>query len=333
MAVLSVYIDLDPSQFATADARATQLNALLDEAGRMVDTAVDLSHDELVGLRQDIDRIREELDPETLGAGGARGLAVFASRTEDLFEVKPVGRPLEALVHLGDRPFMDPLTLTTDEERWCVALVSRRAGRIFLGSSDGFEEIDNVEDDTHGQHRQGGWSSLRYQRGIEEEKRDHLDNVAGSLLKLLRRRGFDMLLIGGPEPIDDEFEGRLHPYLAERVAGRVDIDVDTANGASVLEAAGPVFEAHAAAAEAERLDRFRAGIGRGEDGLAVAGPEAVTDALEQRRVEVLLLDATGPSDVSGPAIQSALEGAAEIFVVRSSPELQGHGGVGALLRF
>src|SRR5687767_10372844 len=107
MAVLSVYIDLDPSQFATADARATQLNALLDEAGRMVDTAVDLSHDELVGLRQDIDRIREELDPETLGAGGARGLAVFASRTEDLFEVKPVGRPLEALVHLGDRPFMD----------------------------------------------------------------------------------------------------------------------------------------------------------------------------------------------------------------------------------
>ena len=333
MAVLSVYIDLDPAQFATADARATQLNALLDEAGKMVDSAVDLSREELVALRNDIDRVREELDPETLGAGGARGVAVFASGTENLFEVKPVGRPLEALVHVGDGPYMDPLTLTTDQERWCVVLVNRRAGRIFLGDSESFEEIDNVEDDTHGQHRQGGWSQLRYQRGIDEEKRDHLDHVSDELLKLLRRRGFDLLLVGGPEPIDDELEARLHPYLAERVAGRVSIDVDTANGASVLEAAAPVFEAHARAAEAERLDRFRAGIGRGADGLAVAGPEAVADALEQRRVEVLLLDRSVPAEVSGPAIESAIEGAAEVFVVRHSPDLEGHGGIGALLRF
>src|SRR4051794_423180 len=90
--VLSLFIDLDPSQFPTGEARASELNSLLDEAAKHVD-AGDFDHVARVHLREDIDRVREALDPQSLGAGGARGLAVFACGPADLLEIVPLPQP------------------------------------------------------------------------------------------------------------------------------------------------------------------------------------------------------------------------------------------------
>ena len=96
-------------------------------------------------------------------------------------------------------------------------------------------------------------------------------------------------------------------------------------------AAAEVVERHVAAVEREALDRMAQGIGRGDRG--VSGPDAVMEALEQARVEILLL----AEDFDAPELDEALEKAitqsAEVLVVRHHDDLVMHGGIGAVLRF
>jgi peptide chain release factor subunit 1 len=358
--VLSLYFDLDPAQFATAPARASQITSLLDEAAKMIEARDDLDHGELTGLRADVERVRGLFDPQRMAAGGVRGIAVFACGPAGVLEVVRTPYPVEARVVINDSPHLEPLAAAADRERWCVVLVNRRDGRIFFGDQDGLEEAENVRDETGSQQQQGGWSQRRYEERQEGEKRDHLEHVAERLLAYLRARPFDRLLIGGPDPIDAEFEGRLHPYLEERLSGRVQVDVENSSPADVLAAAAPVFEEHRRAHEREAIERLRAGLGRGPDGLAVAGLPDVLSALNEQRVEVLLMEpgtskrgwvdpVTGflaadpgasPSgelqereDVMDAAIEKAVEQSAEVLVLRDAPDLGPHGGVAALLRF
>lgn len=330
--VLSVYFDLDPSTFPTAEARASQITSVCDEAGKLVEQRRDeLDHASLIGLREDIERIRGAFDPQTMGAGGTRGIAVFACGPSDLFETVRLPHPVDTRITLGQSPDVTPLAATGDHERWAVVLISTRDGRVFMGDQEHMDDLGNVYDDVHGQHRQGGWSQRRYEASIDEDRHTHLARVSDELLALLRQRPFDRLLVGGPEPLPEEFEGVMHPYLTERLAGRIHIDVDTASPAAVLEAAAPVFAEHRAAHQRDALGRFKASLGRG-DGRAAAGREEVEDALVQRRVEILLLEpqADGVEDL----VEQAIDGSAEVLVVDDeTPDLGPHGGVGAVLRF
>ena len=297
-----------------------------------------------------------------MGAGGTRGIAVFACGPCDILEVIRTAHPVESRVVINHTPHIEPLAAAGDRERWCVVLVNRREGRILFGDQDGLEEFENVHDDTLNQQQQGGWSQRRYEESQEGEKRDHLDNVSARLLWHVRAHPFDRLLVVGPEPIDAEFEQRLHPYVKERlVKGSAKVDVEAASPADVLTAITPVFEKQLPPARARGDRAARAGLGRGPDGLAVAGLHDVLDALNQQRVECLLLEprvsrrgwldpTTGflsaepgdaPSggelveqeDVLELAIERAVEQSAEVLILRDQPDLGPHGGVAALLRF
>ena len=83
--VLSLYLNLDPSQFATPPARKTSVRSLLDEADRRLRDANGLSHDDKMALRASLDRAAGFLEND-LPSDGAHGLAVFASEPMDLFE-------------------------------------------------------------------------------------------------------------------------------------------------------------------------------------------------------------------------------------------------------
>src|SRR4051794_17959657 len=84
--VLSLYLDLDPSQFAVPRARASEVRSLLDEADRRVRELHDgLSHEDRGELERSVERAREFLEGD-LDAEGAHGVAVFVSQSANLFE-------------------------------------------------------------------------------------------------------------------------------------------------------------------------------------------------------------------------------------------------------
>jgi peptide chain release factor subunit 1 len=353
--VLSLYLDLDPTEFATPPARATAVRSLLDEAERKVKERDSLPHGDRMALDAALRRARAFLERE-LPTDGAHAVAVFASEPAELFEALKLPRSVPNRVAIGRSPLVGPLARLERGERWCVALVSRRDARIFRGSPDGLREIEQIHDLVFGQHDRGGLSQARYQRGIEKEKADHLKNTAEALMRHYKRRPFQRLITGGPREVVSDFESKLHGYLKERLAGRIEVDVDTATPEHVLKAAQPRFEELEREREAETLERL------GERG--ACGAADVLRALNERRIETLLLDEQfaapgrqcpecgwlGPADetrcpvdgtglvaledLTDAAIELALQQSAGILAVRHDPEaLRDHDGIAALVRF
>lgn len=285
--VLSVYLNLDPSVFPTRQARAVEIHSVIDDAERRLREANGLSHEHKQALAADIERVRGFFGSEEFSAKGAHGLALFCSGPSGLFEVLRLPRPVDRRVVIDDGPFVAPLAGVVSDGTWCVLLVNRKVGRLFCGGPEWLAEETQIFDDVHGQHDQGGWSQARYQRSVEKEVEDHFKNVASAAFARFQRAPFDRLLIGGPEEIVAAFEERLHPYLRDRVAGRIEIDVETAKGDDVVRAAQPVVGQVADQRRQAATGRLREGLAKG--GRAVAGLEEVLDALNERRVETLLL--------------------------------------------
>ena len=169
-------------------------------------------------------------------------------------------RAVQNEVAIGRSPLVGPLARVARRERWCVTLVNRRDARIFRGSPDGLREIEQIHDEVFGQHDQGGWSQARYQRGIEKEKDDHLKNTCDALMRHFKRQPFERLIVGGPREVVTDFESKLHGYLQERLAGRIEVDVEHSSPDEVLDVRPPADrgdgpEARARGARAPRRAR------------------------------------------------------------------------------
>jgi peptide chain release factor subunit 1 len=356
--VLSVILNLDPAEFATPPARSTAVTSVLTEAAHRVDEAAGLTHEERGALKEDVERVREALMASDIAQNGTRAVAVYACKPADLLEVVRINRPVESTVVLDRSPYLEPLVAEAHEERWCVLLVNRRNARFFVGGDGALEETDRVEDDVHSQHDQGGWSQARYQRGVEKEKDDHLVHVAEVAFGAYKQRGFDRLLIGAPDELVRELEGKLHTYLRERIVGRLHMDVENSSIEEVRAAAAAAIEDWSRRCEREALDRLVEGVGRG--GRGAAGLAAVLQALNEARVDTLLVGETfrseggrdpdtgmlhagdhGPdgkelervANIVEPAIEKAIEQSARVIKVRYHDDLGPLGGIGAVLRY
>ena len=357
--VLSVFVNLDPRQFATPPARDTQIRSVLDHASRLLRERDDLAHSEREALKADLERVQHALT-NGLDAKGAHGVAVFCSSAAGLFEVLKLSEPVEHQPVISDSPFLEPLARLGVPERWCVLLANRRVARLFCGPSGMLEELELIEDDVHGQHSQGGWSQSRYERSVDKDVKDHLRHTAEVAFTTLREELPVGILLGGPEELVGDLEAALHPYLRERVVGRVGIGVENAHPDDVRSAAAE----HIAAAERRRDDEALQLFARelARQGRAAAELPGVLHAVTEQRVETLLVDegfaapgvkcprcgwlgtegATCPADgtptqpyddVVEEAVERALTTSAAVRFLRDRPELASHGHIAAILRF
>ena len=360
--VISLYLNLDPQQFATPSARASQIRSLIDSAYRELEAQRVLSHGDRVSLRADIQRIDEFLTSPRAPYKGARGLAVFCSSQVDLFEVLQLLRPTEARVVIAGSPYVQPLVAALEARQWLVALVNRRDGRVLEGPADGLQEGIRLEDFVHGKHDQGGWSQANYERSIEKDAEDHLRRVADAVNRLWRTERFHRLAVGGPPEVVPRFEahlaGDVRPHL---IPERVAVDLSSATEEQVRSAVAKLVAEDEKRSERDALDRLEAGIGSG--GRGVGGAYDTIAALNERRVEILLLepgfDMRGarcptcgllmpqtegrcPADGSETeevehlheaAVEAALAQGAEVMIVRHYPDLGPLQRIGAVLRF
>src|SRR5687767_695236 len=131
--VLSVFFNLDPSEFATPAARSTEATSVLTAAAHRIDEARELEHDERVALRADLERVRELLSGGDLAQNSTHGLAVYACGLAGLLEIVRLPYPIESRAVLNHTPYVEPLVRIGGDERWCVLLVNRKTARILLG--------------------------------------------------------------------------------------------------------------------------------------------------------------------------------------------------------
>jgi peptide chain release factor subunit 1 len=277
--VLSLFLDLTPSEFATPAARSSAIGSLLNEARRCVEDA-DLDHDVRAHLRGDLERVAGVLDPATLPADGAAGLAVFASEPADLLEVLRLPRSVPTRAFLDDAPHVEPLAdVAVAGGVWCAALVSRGAARFFFGPPEALVE-----------ERVGDFHQDRFEREVGSEIDAHLRHVAETLERTLHEGRWERLVLGAAHEFLAPLEGLLPADVRQRIAGRFDADVENIAADDVIAHVSTTARRLAETREAELLARFEAGIGTA-GGRAAAGLEATLEALHERRVEALLLAA------------------------------------------
>ena len=354
--VLSLYVNLDPSEFPTPRDRSVELESLLDAVSGAL-RQDNLEHAQREELKADIERVRRYFTQE-FDASGTRGVVVFSASGAGLFEVVHLPRPITSNVVIDDSPYIEPLTALPGTDGYCVLLINRQVARILIGGSERMRELTSIVDDVHRWHDQGGWSQARYQRGIVKETRDHVKHAADELFRRFKTGTVQRLIIGTPDELRGEIEGKLHSYLRDRIAGWIDIDMRSTPD-QVAKEASAVIERDERERERQLLDRLRSELGR--NARAVAGLDATLGALNERRVEAILIQdgyrgpgwattgadflatsqGTSPTgeelqkrdDVIEPALESALEQSAEVVVVRHHPDLEALGSVAALLRY
>jgi len=362
--VLSLYLDLDPERFATPPARQSEADSLIDAAHREIESH-ERPHGELMALRGGLERARELLGDITVAAPEARAVAAFISLPLELDEMLRLEHPVALAAVVGDAPFLTPLSGQGTPEDLIVALVDERHARFLRGRDLGQRERAAIEDDVHGRQHQGGWSQPRYERSMEEDVRRHIVHVAAVLKETQRVDPFQLLMIACAQPLWNELVDALHPEVRSRLyEQRLALDVADAGIAEIEGAVAAALAERRAGHEDEVLAELRERLGRDEHPpRAVAGLPAVLEALVERRVEALLLDAgreepgvrcprdgwLGPAgigtcpvdggdveireDVVEDGVHMAIEQSAEVLVLEDRPDLGPLGGIAATLRF
>ncbi|HEX3616641.1 MAG TPA: Vms1/Ankzf1 family peptidyl-tRNA hydrolase [Solirubrobacteraceae bacterium] len=362
--LISAFLDLDPARFASGQPRATQINSLLDQAQQQLH-AKRLEHHDRLGLEQDIKRVGNYLTNE-LDASGARGVAVYCSGRESLFEAIKLQHPVAADIVIETIPKLEPLLPAPEPACVCVALVNRRDARFFIprGPAQHFEE--HIHDEVRGQHRQGGWSEANYERSIEADVDAHLRRSAERLYELWRSRRFDRLVLGGPHEVVTRFAGELHPDLrAVLDEGELALHLNTTSVGEIDEALLPLRQRWRELAQWHALQRLLTTLD-GRDGTAVGVPGTL-EALGRRQVATLVLGPRVDEDggecpqcgqlfasdsgrrceadgselrhlhsLRSAMVRSAVLQDAEVIVLgdyEDRPEISAFSGIGAILRY
>ena len=280
--VSSLYLDVDGRRYPRKQdylVRADEMAHLLRSEAAEMDRARRGS------VGRDADRMLKFV--RALDRGSTRGIALFSSADGGLWEEVTVPRPLRDRAVVADQPHLLPLeALVETYQSFCTVIVDREKARIFLAKMGRIREATDLFDDVPGQHEQGGWSQSRYQRHIEEHVGKHLKRVADVLLRFSKLKGFDHLILAGPEEILPQFEQGLHDYLRQRVVVRTTLAM-TASESDVLQRSLAVEEGFEAKRKLRTLERLNAESAAGRQAVRGLGP--ALSALNDGRVETLIV--------------------------------------------
>ena len=354
--VSSLYLDVDGRRYPRKqdfEVRAEELCHQLRDRAEALERAAKRS------VHKDAERMLDFF--ENLERGSTRGVGLFSCSDAGLWEEVRVPRPVKDRVTLAQHPYVLPLeSLVETYERFCTVLIDREKARLFLAHMGSITEESEVFDDVPGKHDQGGWSQARFRRHIEEHVGRHFKHVGEVLFSFLKRRGFDHLILAGPEETVTEFERGLHDYLKQRMAARITLPM-TATADEVLARSLEIEERLELETERTTIERLRAEAAAGRN--AVLGLGKVLPALNDGRVDTFVVPfgleskgyrctkcarlwsdggrcptcgghLEGIPDVIESAVAAALRSGAKVESISfAGPDVLGEEKVGAILRF
>lgn len=350
--ITSCYLDVDGRRLVRHQDVEQELEIMLRDARQRANGHRSV-HDDLrkieAYVRGGIDRSQ------------TRGLAIFACAASDLWEVIELPVPVRSQVVINHSPALGQLeSVVQEHEPVGVLLADRQRARLFVFELGQLVERTELIDelprdyDARGMRERG-----TPEHHVEELAHQHLRNAARAAFELWQARGFQHLAIGAPDAIASELEAALHPYLRERLCGRVHLAVG-ASHAEVREAAEALEAAVEREREAALVGRLKEAAATGRRGVVGLGPTLA--ALDEHRVERLVVSkgfaqegwrcpATGALAIKGPtnpatggpmerapdvvedAIEEALSQGLAVSICVGNADLDVLGRIGALLRY
>ena len=325
--IISLYLDMRPNQNGQRAHVDTFLRNSFDEQTRSLTGHARADFERATG------RISQYIADQA--PKSAKGLAIFASTTGDLFETIPFDVPIERpSMHLDAVPHLYPLAQVNDQyPRYAALLLDTNSANLYVFALGATQRRESVQGEKTRRTSMGGWSQARYQRRANNFHKQHIKEVVDLLDKVVADERLNHIVIACDEVTRPFLMAQLPKHLAEKVIDIVNVEVKSVPEHEFLSETMAALRHADAKTDAEHvqrmLDAWRAG------GLAVAGIEPTQRALEMRQVEELLI-AANPDRVAGPVdalVAKAQQNSARIRFIEEETLLADVGGVGALLRF
>ncbi|HUL04443.1 MAG TPA: hypothetical protein VLV16_14575 [Gemmatimonadales bacterium] len=275
----------------------------------------------------------------------ARGVAVFASEGQDLFEVLPV--PHVHRSRLAVRPVPLVRELVALEEEFGTVLVvacDRRGARFFKVTAFDVVELPGLTlpnsrtSKFHGSRQAvghaaqpaGGGGERHHHMRIREEKHRLYAAAADHIFRLHSEHPLSGLVAAGIGVDAAALLPHLHTYLHDLVLGVVKLNPQHATPAEAREAALALRDERERAWERAHAEAVRQGR---STGWAVNGLEATMAALARGQVRTLLADGMADDPEIDEAVEEALGERAQVDVLYDERARRAVDELAALLRF
>jgi peptide chain release factor subunit 1 len=329
---------------------------------RQLDRLVRQSNDKVSGHRSVTDDLRRisTFVRNGFDRSRTRGLAFFSCSAHGLWRVVELPVPVRDQLVVNSLPAVGQLERVVQEfDRFGVLLADRQRARMFvfeLGElvdrSELFDELPR-DYDARGDRERG---DTRHH--VDALAAQHLRRAAQVAWQVFGEQAFDHLTIGGPDEVVQQLERELHPYLQQRMCGRIGVDV-AASLPDIRDAALAVEIEVERQHEAALVERLRDAVATGS---GVAGLDDVLAALAARRIDTLVVsqgfaqggwrcgrclflttvgrrcptcgdEMENVDDVVEEAVEEALAQSCSVEICVDNADLDVLGRIGALLRY
>lgn len=350
--VVSCYLDVDGRRYPRRQDYEAQLEHLVRRAR---------ARGEANGaVAADLARITEHVHGG-FDRAETRGLALFSCQASGFWKALPLSVAVRNQIVVNQSPAVGQLEqLLHAYERIGVLLVDRQQARflvyelgVLVERAELFDELPRDYD--HRGERERGDT----QHHVDDLVDQHLRRAAAVAFTAFQDAEYAHLLVGAPAELAGALEGHLHPYLTERLGGRLAVPV-TASATALREAVLEAEDGLVRERETKVVERLREAVGAGRK--AVAGLDDVLRALVERRVELLVVsegyseggwrcpgcshlaavgrrcplcgtDMVEVADVVEDALEEALLQSCRIEICVGNADLDVLGRIGALLRY
>lgn len=361
--VASLYLNTEPKRFPKNVLLAQLKDLSRDRLSEL--RAAGLTHDQLKSVESDFERLHDALVGHPFTHAGERGVAAFSCAGMDFFQMYPLPHGFKATLLVGPTPYLRPLqALLAQSPHAVTVLVDQHRARAFSVHGDEIHEMFEVTHDSGGKARTSahqGKDTSRIEHKHDEAIHHHYQDAADRLLHAFQAAPFEYLVLGGHLDEIRGFERHLHTYVAERVVGRYRVDVRSSTREEVR---AKTVELVGVEETNRRDDQIRRLIGaaRTNGGLAVMGLKNTLAALNDRRVQTLLVTedftahghhcsncsilaeketvcprCSGPTaeagDVVDEAVALTVHQGGVLRILPAGSALAEHGKIGAMLRY
>ncbi|MBN2408770.1 MAG: hypothetical protein JXE07_03455 [Candidatus Aminicenantes bacterium] len=282
----SFFLDTD-KRLKTKKEVAVSFKNLLNEGRTRLD-ALDLNRVRKESLHQDLEKIAR-FGTQRLPSFNGAGLAIFACHGAKLWQDLTLPRPPRNHLFFDRSLHIRPLLSIRDEyHRICAFLLNRQEARWYEIFMEEIERIDSIRSDVPGRVREGGWKgyeSKRIERHIDAHLHEHFKRAAQKTFELFKKSRFDWLFLGCQEEYRSDVESLLHPYLRERLKGR--LKPNSAAPDKILREATEIERALRAEKEAALAQSLSSELEKG--GRAVSSLKNVLGKLNTAEIQTLVL--------------------------------------------
>ncbi|HUV81790.1 MAG TPA: peptide chain release factor aRF-1 [archaeon] len=225
------------------------------------------------------------------------GAVDVGSNKTDLqsFIIEPPEPLVSYKYHCDSSFYLETLEdMLKDKRTYGLLVLDRREATVGLLTGKRMEARDHMTSSVPGKQRKGGQSAHRFQQLRLIAIHDFYKRIGDSASKIfleVDHKDLEAILIGGPSPTKEEFEGGefLHHELQRKILGLFDTSYTDESGLSELvDNASEALMNVEVVQEKKYMERFLKEL-VGDSGLAAYGEEEVRKNLQMGSVEVLLL--------------------------------------------